>query len=263
MKTHLLLNNKEKDIIFIDNKHYTISLTSIANNQTTNENEDSVGIIEINSNKLVFIVADGAGGFPKGEDASSLAIQTLEKQFEKNLDNLSPRTIILDAIEKINSELISKGNGARTTLLIGEFDNNKIRTYQIGDCELFVCGQKGKEKYYTTVHSPVGYQIAAGTLSREEAVAHPDRHYISNLLGDHEMRVEIGPWIELAPNDTVFMGTDGIFDNFVHKDLIELVRSGNAQDSTNSIIEKINSSQQAEDNSFKPDDISFILFRKN
>ena len=167
---------------------------------------------------------------------------------------------IIDAIEKTNKELIATGVGARTTITICEIYDNKARGYQVGDSTLVICGQRGKLKYRSLAHSPVGYGVEAGLIDEKEALAHPDLHYISNLVGESDMKIEMGPEVELNPNDTIFLASDGIFDNFPPDEIIDLVRKGTIDGISTSLMDMINERIYQEAGS-KKDDISFILFK--
>ncbi len=223
-------------------------------------NEDAVGIFKTKEG-IVLAVADGAGGHPKGEEAASLVMSNIEKSLKTDgVTEAGHRYRIIDAIEKTNKELIATGVGARTTITICEIYDNKARGYQVGDSTLVICGQRGKLKYRSLAHSPVGYGVEAGLIDEKEALAHPDLHYISNLVGESDMKIEMGPEVELNPNDTIFLASDGIFDNFPPDEIIDLVRKGTIDGISTSLMDMINERIYQEAGS-KKDDISFILFK--
>ena len=170
------------------------------------------------------------------------------------------RARIIDAIELTNKELMQSGVGARTTVTVCEVIKNIARGYQVGDSTLVICGQKGKLKYRSTSHSPVGYGIEAGLIDEKEALKHPDLHFISNLVGENEMKIEIGPEVELSQNDSIFLASDGIFDNFPPDEIIEIVRKGGVDEISISLMNLINKKIYDKDDS-KKDDISFILYK--
>ncbi len=223
-------------------------------------NEDALGIFKTKKG-MVFAVADGAGGHPKGEEAAALVLTNIQKSLNasSNTDD-GHRSLIVDAIEKTNKDLIAMGIGARTTISVCEIYDNKARGYQVGDSTLVICGQKGKMKYRSLAHSPVGYGVEAGLIDENEALDHPDLHYISNLVGEADMRIEIGPEIALNSNDTVFLATDGIFDNFPSNEIIDLVRKGSTDDISKLLMDLINEKIYENEHS-KKDDISFVLFK--
>lgn len=225
-------------------------------------NEDALAIIPIPEG-YVFAIADGAGGHAKGEEASGLVLKNLKnalKASQITKDNI--RATIVDSIEKSNKDLIASGTGARTTVTICEVINNKARGYQVGDSTLVICGQKGKLKYRSISHSPVGYGIEAGLIDEHEALDHPDLHYISNLVGESGMKIEIGPEIDLNSNDSIFLASDGIFDNFPPDKVIEIVRAGDLDQISQTLMGVINKEIYNTESS-KKDDISFILFKND
>jgi PPM family protein phosphatase len=224
-------------------------------------NEDAIAVFS-SQNGYVFAVADGAGGHPKGEEAAALVLNNLKKFLNEKKENVNIRTQLIDSIEYSNKELLNSGVGARTTVTICEVSNNKARCYQVGDSTLVICGQKGKLKYRSTSHSPVGYGIEAGLIDEKEALKHPDLHFISNLVGESGMKIEIGPEIELNPNDSVFLASDGIFDNFPTDEIIDLVRKGNIDEISKDLMSIINNEIYGKDDS-KKDDISFILYKND
>lgn len=223
-------------------------------------NEDAVAIFK-KSDTLVLAVADGAGGHPKGEEAAALVLKNLESLLKSgDKPKGGYRSLIVDAIEKSNRDLLEVGNGARTTITVCEVSGNLARGYQVGDSTMVICGQKGKLKYRSTSHSPVGYGIEAGLIDEKEALQHPDLHYISNLVGDSDMKIEIGPEIELSSNDSIFLASDGIFDNFPPEEIIEQIRTGSLEENSETLMELINNNIYDKEES-KKDDISFVLFK--
>jgi PPM family protein phosphatase len=227
---------------------------------TDTVNEDGLAIFAFPQG-YVLAVADGAGGYPKGEDASAKILSNLKSCFEsKSFKFDSLRAHIVDTIDQTNKELLAEGIGARTTLTVCEVVGGLARVYQVGDSGALICGQKGKLKYKSTSHSPVGYGIEAGLIDEAEALTHPDLSFVSNLLGESEMKIEIGPKIELSPNDSIFLASDGIFDNFSPDQLVELVRKGSMESISSDLIKAIDTTIYQRDQA-KKDDISFILFK--
>ena len=56
------------------------------------------------------------------------------------------------------------------------------RSYQIGDSEAMIVGQRGLIKLQTLPHSPTGFAVEAGFLDEREALHHAERHLVSNFL---------------------------------------------------------------------------------
>lgn len=225
-------------------------------------NEDSLLIIELSEDSFIFAVADGAGGHPKGEEASELCLNELIKAVKKSKPKKNYRNQILNAIEAANKKLIDLKTGARSTLSVLEYQNGVCRGYQVGDSTSLVCGQKAKLKYKSTAHSPVGYGVEAGIICEEEALVHPDLHFISNIVGDSEMKIELGPEVSVSPNDTLFLASDGLFDNLSAESVIEIIRAGSIEQTAENLHKEIES-QIYNNEKAKLDDLSFVLFRPN
>jgi serine/threonine protein phosphatase PrpC len=233
--------------------------------QYKDHNDDNLMIVPIADKGVILAVADGVGSAKKASEASSELLHAISRGIQ-NCDSVESlkfvRNNILDVIESINAKLSSM-SGYLTTLTIGCFFENNAQVFQIGDSGLVVCGQRGKLKYKTMSHSPVGYAVEAGMLEPEDALDHPENHIVDNVVGDHILNVEVSSIIEIAKNDTAFIATDGLFDNYLLDSIIEIVRKGKLEHSANQftadILAQYNSFQ--EEAYIKDDDMTFILCR--
>lgn len=230
------------------------------------ENEDSAGIFSLTNSDCALVVADGMGGAACGAEASKLAVEKLQDA----LSGIEPgefgyREAMLNGIDAANNAISALAVGAGSTLAAVEVCNNMLRPYHVGDSMILVVGQRGKVKLQTISHSPVGYAVEAGMLDEHEALHHDDRHVISNYLGYPEMRIEIGPSIELSRYDTVLVASDGLFDNLQLPEIIDMIRKGKLQKISKELVTLCNRRMSHEDpeHPSKPDDVSFILFRRN
>lgn len=250
----------DKPQVFSSSKNILFLSKKSPSNETSNE--DALAVFEMETG-FVLAVADGAGGHPKGEDAARQVLQNLKKHLNQTKNKPGQlRGLIVDAIEESNRALIENGVGSRTTITVCEISPGLARVYQVGDSTCLICGQKGKLKYRSTSHSPVGYQLEAGVIDEQEAINHPDLHYISNLVGDSDMKIEIGPEVELNSNDTIFLATDGIFDNFRPDTIVEVIRKGGPDTISLDLMKLIKEDIYDREES-KKDDISFILYKND
>lgn len=230
------------------------------------ENEDSAGIFALGKNDSALAVADGMGGMAGGAQASKLVIEHLKG----SLKSASPgefgyRDALLNGIEAANNAINALGIGAGSTLAAIEVFNDVLRPYHVGDSMILVVGQRGKIKLQTISHSPVGYAVESGLLDEQEALHHDERHIISNYLGHPEMRIEIGPPMSLSRFDTVLVASDGLFDNLKLPEIVDIIRKGKLGDISKKLVTVCNDRMENADPEYpsKPDDVSFILFRRN
>ena len=229
------------------------------------ENEDSVAIIPYGPGAAVLVVADGAGGLPAGKRASLTAVTTLAESLQSAMDKtLLLRTAILNGIEAANEAVLGLANGSATTMTVITIEGLIARSYQIGDSEAIIVGQRGRIKLQTTAHSPTGFAVEAGFLDERDALHHAERHLVSNFLGTNDMRIDVGATVRLNPRDTVIVASDGLMDNVHVDEIVEYVRKGALTDAVATAVglarQRMHTAHDGEPS--KPDDLSLILFRK-
>ncbi len=229
-------------------------------------NEDSAAVIDLGDGRAVLVVADGAGGLPGGDQASELAAKNVSRACARAGDEgIGLRDAILNGFEKANRAVLDLGIGAATTLAVAEIDGHTLRPYHAGDSGILVTGQRGRTKLMTMFHSPVGYAVEAGLLDHEDAMHHEERHVVSNLLGQNDMRIELGSTLALSDHDTVVVASDGLFDNLSPPEIIDIVRKGEIGQAANSLRDAVMGRMQAQEPGApsKPDDLTFLLYRRN
>ncbi len=229
------------------------------------ENEDTVALIPWGPDAAVLVIADGAGGLPAGKRASLTAVKTLARSLQISLEKTTLlRTAVLNGIEAANDAVREFANGSATTLTIMTIEGRLARSYQIGDSEALVVGQRGLIKLQTTAHSPTGFAVEAGFLDHREALHHADRHLVSNFIGMADMSIDVGTGVELSPRDTVILVSDGVTDNVHIDELVEMVRKGPLGAASDRVVETASERMATEKRGqpSKPDDLSLIVFRK-
>jgi PPM family protein phosphatase len=157
------------------------------------------------------------------------------------------------------------GMGAATTLAVVEIREHTLRPYHVGESMILVVGQRGKSKLQTVSHSPVGFAVESGLLDAVEAMHHEDRHLVSNVVGNADMRIEIGPCVELAPRDTLLLASAGLFDNLHLPEIVELLRKGPLPDAVRSLAAEARRRMQCPQDGHpsKPDDLTIVAWRPN
>lgn len=241
-----------------------VAYTSRAPDKET-ENEDTVAVVPWGPGACVLVVADGAGGLPAGKRASQTAVDALAASLEVAMEKtMLLRTAVINGIEAANDAVRELANGSATTLTIVTIEGALARSYQIGDSEALIVGQRGRIKLQTTAHSPTGFAVEAGFLDEREALHHEDRHLVSNFIGTVDMSIDVGTGIRLSPRDTVIVASDGVTDNVHVEELVEMIRKGPLDAAADAVIEKAlaRMSEEQPGQPSKPDDLSLIVFRK-
>ena len=230
------------------------------------EKEDTVAVIPWGPEAAVLVIADGAGGLPAGKRASLTAVTSLVESLGVAMaETMLLRTAILNGIEAANDAVKRLANGSATTLTVVTIEGLLARTYQIGDSEAMVVGQRGRIKLQTTAHSPTGFAVEAGFLDEREALHHEERHLVSNFLGTVEMSVDVATPVELRPRDTVLLASDGLTDNVHLDEIIEHVRKGPIELAASAVVDLARQRMAAATATepSKPDDLSLIIYRKH
>lgn len=228
-------------------------------------NEDSAAVIDLGDGRAVLVVADGAGGLPGGDQASELATRNVSRACARaDEEGIGLRDAILNGFEQANRAVLDLGIGAATTLAVAEIVGDTLRPYHAGDSGILVTGQRGRTKLMTMFHSPVGYAVEAGLLDEEDAMHHKERHLVSNLIGQNDMRIELGSALSLADHDTVVVASDGVFDNLSPPEIIDIVRKGELGAAANNLRDAVMGRMQAQAPGApsKPDDLTFVLYRR-
>lgn len=225
------------------------------------QNEDALAIIPTNDHSGIMVVADGLGGQPRGDLAARTVIEAITEVTAAGHPSL--REAILHGIDQANRRIMEDGYYGGSTLAVLEIEGRHVRPYHIGDAFVIVTGQRGKIKFQSIAHSPVGYAVESGLIDENDAVHHHERNLVSNFVGTTEMYIDIGPRIELDPRDTILIASDGLSDNLYVEEIVETVRVGplakaaaHLQSETRDRM--VNRGGELPSH---PDDLTFCLFR--
>lgn len=199
-------------------------------------NEDKAEIFvtecdtELASRGHVFVVCDGMGGHEAGQIASELASKTFIEVYRTH-----PAADLLDvakaAIKAANrfvldvARLIPNRRGMGTTLTVLCIVQDKALSVHVGDSRLYRL-RDGSLERMTNDHTWVEETVRAGTMSREEAEAHPYRHVLTQAIGTED---EIAPDIalfDLAEGDQFMLCSDGVTNHVSDSAICQALGSG-------------------------------------
>lgn len=188
----------------------------------------------------LFIVADGMGGHAAGEQASALAIDSVEnyvlealkwfahKQGEDDDQLLADfRQALGLAHERVRHEALEHPElyGMGTTLTLAYSLNDQLYVAHVGDsrCYLF----RDRILYSITQdHTLVEEMVRKGVLSAEEAVHHRWRHVITSTVGGESAKVRIDVHrLHLQPGDIVLLCSDGLTEMQTGDDIAAILQA--------------------------------------
>lgn len=226
--------------------------------------EDALGIFDLSETQGVLVLTDGCGGMQGGEVAAETVINEVRRKLANYSSTDSLRSAVLDGLELANEAIRALGKGAATTVIVALVEHNKIRSIHAGDSQALIIGGRGKVKMQTVSHSPVGYGVEAGLIDEDEAIDHEDRHLVSNIVGSKSTHFEIGSPRAMAERDTLLLGSDGVFDNFLEGELARLAKTSPLLNAASEIISaaQYRMNHEEPDVPSKADDLSLLMFRR-
>ena len=169
----------------------------------------------------LFIVADGMGGHRAGEVASRLSVDTFTRFFNEGINKhpkIQTRSIkknIIRSIKFANDEVFKKSlidpeySGMGTTFTACFLSEKNIHIAHIGDSRAYLCRDKNID-LLTSDHTFVGELFRRGEITYEETFNHPQRNYLTNVLGVSD---DVNPdylTLKTLPGDSLIICSDGL-----------------------------------------------------
>lgn len=202
-------------------------------------NQDSFYSCEIEGIEL-FVVADGMGGCNGGEIASEIVIDTIKEITNKYKESLINQEIeipkfINDSINESNKRIyekaleIEKFKGMGTTVTMAYISSDEIFIGHIGDSRAYLI--RDEEIFQITQdHSLVAELVRNGSISKKEAINHPQKNIITRAVGtDKEVRTDVISR-KIQSGDIILLCTDGL-TNMISNEIIKdmLIKSQDPQ----------------------------------
>jgi serine/threonine protein phosphatase PrpC len=162
-------------------------------------------------------IADGMGGYEGGQEASQLAIQTIEQIYADGIEG-DVKTVLSTAFRtahqriKEYAERHPELHGMGTTCTSVAVVGHALYYSHVGDSRLYLA-RDSKIIPLTRDQSYVGRLVEQGIIRPEEASSHPQRNILTGALGaGNEVVPEILEQpITLEEGDTLVLCTDGLW----------------------------------------------------
>lgn len=222
-------------------------------------NQDGVVLIVDEKKIHTAFVVDGMGGHQGGELATIKLVECCQKyikDFKIHDGNIPDQRItILDILESADQEIKDLKLGAGATVTAIEIGKDFVRFYNAGDAFGILIGARGKLKFKTVEHSPLGFGIEAGIIDRDDNKV--ESHVVSNGLGLLPMRIEISQKLPIKNNDLICLGTDGILNNFKIDDVINAITEGEFEIRMEKLLTNLTQAPET----YLNDDTTLLLLR--
>ncbi len=203
----------------------------------------------------LFAVADGLGGAPAGEQASSIALHALQEAARKLVEEPSaadPGEILKDAVLQGQREMEAnlrrhpERTGMGTTLTAALVIWPKLHIVHVGDSRCYVAHRSTLEQI--TVDHTVGHQLAELGMKIPEAASRW-KNTLWNVVGGgtSDLKPQLQT-LELRWGDAILLATDGLTDSLPDDELLRRVRHGaSAESICKTLIEEAKAARGTDD----------------
>ena len=171
------------------------------------------------------IVADGMGGVAGGEEASAMAVRSVESfvldaiKWFLHRDGSEQNVLVSElkqALERADRSVVEQAEadpklyGMGTTLTMAYSVGTDLFVAHAGDSRAYLI-RRGKLERITSDHTLVQTLVDCGVISPEDAREHPRRHIVTNVLGGPSRGVDVEiKRREIIDGDLLLLCTDGL-----------------------------------------------------
>lgn len=168
-------------------------------------NEDALLIADRSKSVQLLLVADGMGGHPGGDVASSIIIDTFRQAYR------SSRRITLNAklfatLDLCNQRVMEHPLDCGSTLCMALLQDHSIQFINVGDSLGLLLDAKGNPKYATVEEN--------STAMADEIEAETSQAFLLNYMGFERITYQVSPKMVMNKGDHVYMMSDGAHEYF-------------------------------------------------
>jgi serine/threonine protein phosphatase PrpC len=223
---------------------YELALLSDIGTDRDN-NEDAYGSHADSENCVIFVVADGIGGYEGGEIASAQAVEVTLNAFRESPAAWGPAKRLHRAVQQANIEIHNRAltvpelRRMGTTLTAAVVSDGVLHAAHVGDCRIYHI-RRGKVRQITKDHTVVQDRVRMGLMSATRARNHPERSALSRCLG-HELIVAVDRiTMPLEQHDQLMVCTDGLYSVIEDHEFDGVIRGVDAQTACRRLVELAN-----------------------
>jgi len=181
------------------------------------------------------IMADGMGGYEGGQEASRVAVETVEGVYANASDG-NPHAWLVAGFQAAHQRILDEASrnpalaGMGTTCTAIALLEKSLYFAHVGDSRLYLVRDSSISRV-TRDHSYVSRLVENGVIAPEEAESHPQRHILTAALGAGAIVTPDSPEepTTLQPSDVLVLCTDGLWSQ-VNQDEVHDVVTGNDPD---------------------------------
>lgn len=188
---------------------------------------------------LLFLVADGVGGGPSGERASSLTLDAIMKYVTNSmrcfykLDQLASGDLMGELASSVHeshialraeADLDPDVEGMATTVTMAHVLWPRAYIVHIGDSR---CYHVRDDRLSQVTHDQTLSQalVDAGALTAEQAASSPYASILTQAVGGSDDLEPALSKLELQTGDTLLLSTDGLTKHVDPEEIVEILRA--------------------------------------
>lgn len=211
-------------------------------------NEDVASVVVNARNDVLLIVADGMGGYNRGDYAAKVAVDTVVKLFKDTSFFLTASSVthfLRRAVIKANKIIYTESQKDEaskdmgTTIVAAIIHRNKLTVLNIGDSRAYRFINEKLEQL-SEDHSYIAYLLRTEQITPEEAKTDPRRHAVINALGNIpscNMDIKKYPY----NGEKILLCSDGLYNALEPIDIETILKlNDNTEQKANMLISLAN-----------------------
>lgn len=213
-------------------------------------NQDAYAVGEFPDEVAWAVVCDGMGGAAGGNIASALAVKVISDKinasYRSQMRDASIKNMLDSALVAANIEVYDMAyskpdlQGMGTTVVCAIIREDQAYIAHAGDSRAYVLEHDGALRQVTTDHSMVQDLLKNGKITEDEAKHHPNKNIITRAIGvDKNIEIEFDQ-IDLAPDDTLLLCTDGLSNYVSDDEMIREISDGKYYAYADRLVQKAN-----------------------
>lgn len=243
---------------------FKVAISSCQHIGARDQQEDTLAFTDfsdqafVQANGFVALVADGMGGLDCGEEASRAAAAAFLHIYQNREPSESTSQTLKRALLVANATVFDLAfDGYReldlgTTLVAAALFKDELHFISAGDSRLYLY-RKNELFRLTTDHIYANHlelEVLNGRLSREEALEHPEKDYLTSYLGlpDLSEICQSEEPFSLLPGDRVLLASDGLTGTLSEEEICAVLEKGACRPAEEMVKEVLVTNKPYQDN---------------
>jgi serine/threonine protein phosphatase PrpC len=183
-------------------------------------NED---VVAVSPEKNFIVVADGMGGYGRGDQAARILAENLL---------LQPNDVTkgaAKAVEDMRDQGMRKEGAVFISARVLDSDESKksLEVFQSGDAKMIIVKKDGSISFESVDESYIQDILNFGQITPDEALYHNGRNMVTSAISPHlSGQPKSYEDVEVEPGDAVLLMSDGISDNITADEIGHKVKEG-------------------------------------